>query len=146
HLVRTGPLHVLALVVDRSVDAGQSPGGFQWSPAHHPGQEFTRRPHLVDGHQCRHAVIMPPDLGRHCPPRSGPATPRPRPVCDAGGRPPIPKGTMRSHVLAADGTALAFQASGAGRPLLLLAGQANDHTWWDGVRADFEPEHRTITM
>lgn len=47
---------------------------------------------------------------------------------------------------AQDGTSLAFQVAGAGRPLVLLAGQANDHRWWDGVREDFEGTHRTITM
>ncbi|NIH83664.1 alpha/beta fold hydrolase [Amycolatopsis granulosa] len=38
---------------------------------------------------------------------------------------------------AADGTPLAAQSEGTGRPLVLLAGQANDHTWWDAVRGDF---------
>ncbi|NIH80631.1 alpha/beta fold hydrolase [Amycolatopsis viridis] len=38
---------------------------------------------------------------------------------------------------APDGTPLAAQPEGTGRPLVLLAGQANDHTWWDAVRDDF---------
>ncbi|MDQ8703751.1 alpha/beta fold hydrolase [Streptomyces sp. LHD-70] len=47
---------------------------------------------------------------------------------------------------AGDGTALAYQCRGAGHPLVLLAGQANNHHWWDGVRDDFHRTHRTITM
>lgn len=50
------------------------------------------------------------------------------------------------HALAADGTRLAFQRRGTGRPLMLLAGQANDHTWWDRSREDFHATHCTITM
>lgn len=45
---------------------------------------------------------------------------------------------MIEHARAADGTRLAYQRHGAGRPLVLLAGQANNHTWWDNVRADFD--------
>ncbi|MFI1356486.1 alpha/beta fold hydrolase [Streptomyces sp. NPDC020898] len=55
----------------------------------------------------------------------------------------------RLHAVAhaQDGTALAYQHQGAGpRPLLLLAGQANNHHWWDGPREDFDSTHRTITM
>ncbi|SFS82408.1 alpha/beta fold hydrolase [Saccharopolyspora flava] len=47
---------------------------------------------------------------------------------------------------AADGTRLAYQVNGDGPPLVLLAGQANNHRWWDGVREDFEGTHRTITL
>ncbi|GHI03963.1 alpha/beta hydrolase [Streptomyces cellostaticus] len=47
---------------------------------------------------------------------------------------------------AQDGTALACQRQGAGHPLILLAGQANNHHWWDGVRADFHATHSTITL
>ncbi|MEV4734904.1 alpha/beta fold hydrolase [Saccharopolyspora sp. NPDC049426] len=47
---------------------------------------------------------------------------------------------------AQDGTVLAYQCEGTGRPLVLLAGQANNHHWWDGVRADFHPTHTTITV
>ncbi|MFE2497872.1 alpha/beta fold hydrolase [Streptomyces scopuliridis] len=45
-----------------------------------------------------------------------------------------------------DGTVLAYQRQGSGHPLLLLAGQANNHHWWDGVREDFHATHTTITM
>ncbi|ANN18434.1 alpha/beta hydrolase [Amycolatopsis orientalis] len=47
------------------------------------------------------------------------------------------------HAVAADGTRLAYQWHGTGRPLVLLAGQANDHTWWNRTRGDFPS---TITM
>lgn len=47
------------------------------------------------------------------------------------------------HARSSDGTRLAYQADGTGRPLVLLAGQANNHTWWTRVRADFPS---TITM
>ncbi|WP_381558263.1 alpha/beta fold hydrolase [Streptomyces eurythermus] len=47
---------------------------------------------------------------------------------------------------AQDGTALAHQRSGDGAPLVLLAGQANNHHWWDGIREDFHGTHSTITM
>lgn len=50
------------------------------------------------------------------------------------------------YTRAPDGTRLAFQRQGVGRPLVLLAGQANDHTWWDPVREDFHDTHSTITM
>lgn len=45
-----------------------------------------------------------------------------------------------------DGVAVAYQTRGAGEPLVLLAGQANDHHWWDGVRDDFEGRHTTVTL
>jgi len=35
---------------------------------------------------------------------------------------------------------------GSGTPLVLLAGQANSHRWWDAVRGDFEGSRRTITL
>nr|WP_242453936.1 alpha/beta fold hydrolase [Bailinhaonella thermotolerans] len=41
---------------------------------------------------------------------------------------------------------LSYQVRGDGPPLVLLPGQANDHHWWDGVRADFERSYRTITF
>ncbi|GLZ35082.1 alpha/beta hydrolase [Lentzea sp. NBRC 105346] len=47
--------------------------------------------------------------------------------------------TARAH----DGTRIAYQRRGSGRPLVLLAGQANNHTWWDRVRDDFPG---TITL
>jgi pimeloyl-ACP methyl ester carboxylesterase len=39
--------------------------------------------------------------------------------------------------LADDGARIAYQPQGDGPPLLLLAGQANTHHWWDPVRGDF---------
>ncbi|MFC7340571.1 alpha/beta fold hydrolase [Saccharopolyspora griseoalba] len=53
---------------------------------------------------------------------------------------------MRGHTQASDGTPLAYQVEGSGPPLVLLAGQANDHHWWDEVRYDFRSTHRTITV
>ncbi|MDH6622627.1 pimeloyl-ACP methyl ester carboxylesterase [Streptomyces sp. LBL] len=50
------------------------------------------------------------------------------------------------HARAQDGTALAYQLQGDGFPLVLLAGQANNHHWWDGVREDFCATHSTITL
>lgn len=47
---------------------------------------------------------------------------------------------------AADGARIAYQAEGSGPPLLLLAGQANNHHWWDGVREDFQGIRTTITL
>ncbi|MFI5539553.1 alpha/beta fold hydrolase [Nocardia sp. NPDC051900] len=50
------------------------------------------------------------------------------------------------YATAADGVRLAYQVAGTGSALVLLAGQANTHHWWDGIRADFETGHRTITL
>jgi pimeloyl-ACP methyl ester carboxylesterase len=50
------------------------------------------------------------------------------------------------HATAPDGVRIAYQLRGEGSPLLLLAGQSNNHHWWDPVRADFERSHRTITV
>ncbi|MEQ3553638.1 alpha/beta hydrolase [Pseudonocardia nematodicida] len=47
---------------------------------------------------------------------------------------------------ASDGVRIAHQHAGQGPPLVLLAGQANNHHWWDDVRADFEATHTTITL
>lgn len=47
---------------------------------------------------------------------------------------------------AGDGTVLAHQWQGDGFPLVLLAGQANNHHWWDSTREDFHGTHRTITL
>ncbi|MGW0790050.1 alpha/beta fold hydrolase [Streptomyces sp. NPDC002911] len=53
-----------------------------------------------------------------------------------------PDGLVRTD----DGVSVAYQCRGAGRPLVLLAGQANTHHWWDGVREDFHGTARTITL
>ena len=50
------------------------------------------------------------------------------------------------HARTADGIRIAYQVRGVGQPLVLLAGQSNNHTWWDPVRSDFEASYRTITM
>lgn len=50
------------------------------------------------------------------------------------------------NAAAIDGTRIAYQVRGAGQPLVLLAGQSNNRTWWDPVRADFETQYRTITL
>ncbi|MFF2808345.1 alpha/beta fold hydrolase [Streptomyces sp. NPDC058000] len=60
--------------------------------------------------------------------------------------PPDTDHLLHARTRAQDGTVLAYQHHGAGRPLVLLAGQANNHHWWDGVREDFHPGHATITM
>ncbi len=50
------------------------------------------------------------------------------------------------HAVAADGARIAFQVDGTGPPLLLLAGQANNHHWWDPVRTDFATTHQVVTL
>jgi 3-oxoadipate enol-lactonase len=50
------------------------------------------------------------------------------------------------YAKAADGARIAYQTGGDGSPLLLLGGQANNHHWWDGIRADFETAHRTVSL
>ncbi|MFI6681183.1 alpha/beta fold hydrolase [Kribbella sp. NPDC050470] len=50
------------------------------------------------------------------------------------------------HATTADGQRIAYQVRGAGQPLVLLAGQSNNHTWWDPVRADFEASYQTVTL
>ncbi|MGK5637426.1 alpha/beta fold hydrolase [Streptomyces sp. URMC 126] len=50
------------------------------------------------------------------------------------------------HAIAPDGTRLAHQVRGSGPPLVLLAGQANSHRWWDAVRADFHTARSTVTL
>ncbi|MFF0343197.1 alpha/beta fold hydrolase [Kribbella sp. NPDC004875] len=47
---------------------------------------------------------------------------------------------------ASDGTRIAYQVRGEGQPVVLLAGQSNNHTWWDPIRADFAATYRTITL
>ena len=43
-----------------------------------------------------------------------------------------------------DGTQLYYEEDGAGEPLLLVSGQRQDHTFWDGVRDDFSDRYRVI--
>ncbi|MEU6615581.1 alpha/beta fold hydrolase [Streptomyces parvus] len=50
------------------------------------------------------------------------------------------------YVMTPDEVRIAYQVRGQGPPLVLLAGQANNHRWWDGVRADFTAAHTTITL
>ncbi|MFM9369982.1 alpha/beta fold hydrolase [Streptomyces sp. Da 82-17] len=49
-------------------------------------------------------------------------------------------------VRAGGGARIAYQVRGGGRALVLLAGQSNNHHWWDAVREDFHPAHRTVTL
>ncbi|GAA2361660.1 hypothetical protein GCM10010417_21110 [Streptomyces carpaticus] len=53
---------------------------------------------------------------------------------------------MGEFAVAADEVRIAYQVSGAGEPLVLLAGQSNSHGWWDPVRADFAAAYRTVTL
>ena len=50
------------------------------------------------------------------------------------------------QVTTSDGTRIAYQVQGSGPALVLLAGQSNNHHWWDGVREDFNDERTTITI
>lgn len=50
------------------------------------------------------------------------------------------------HTTTPDGIGIAYQIRGEGAPLVLLAGQANNHHWWDGVRDDFHADRSTITL
>jgi pimeloyl-ACP methyl ester carboxylesterase len=45
-----------------------------------------------------------------------------------------------------DGTRLYFEVHGEGEPLLLISGQASDHTAWDYVRADFAAKYQVIVF
>ena len=50
------------------------------------------------------------------------------------------------HTTTPDGVRIAYQVRGEGAPLVLLAGQANNHHWWDGVRDDFHAHRSTVTL
>ncbi|WP_433873190.1 alpha/beta fold hydrolase [Saccharopolyspora sp. CA-218241] len=50
------------------------------------------------------------------------------------------------HARSHDGARIWYEAIGSGPPLVLLAGQANDHRWWDSVRDDFAAAHRTVVL
>jgi len=47
---------------------------------------------------------------------------------------------------ARDGARLAYEVTGAGPPLLLVAGQAQDRGLWAGARDDFAARHRVIVF
>ncbi|WEV29213.1 alpha/beta fold hydrolase [Streptomyces sp. 71268] len=51
-----------------------------------------------------------------------------------------------TYATAPDGARIAYQLEGEGPPLVLLAGQANSHLWWEAVRADFHPARSTLTL
>ncbi|WP_416518770.1 alpha/beta hydrolase [Streptomyces achromogenes] len=53
---------------------------------------------------------------------------------------------MTTYATTPDGTRIAYQLRGQGPPLVLLAGRANNHHWWDTVRADFHPARSTLTL
>ncbi|AUG76599.1 alpha/beta hydrolase [Kitasatospora sp. MMS16-BH015] len=50
------------------------------------------------------------------------------------------------YAVSPDGTRIAYQVRGQGAPLVLLAGQANNHHWWDGVREEFHATRSTVTL
>lgn len=52
------------------------------------------------------------------------------------------------YAKAVDGIRIAYQLHGKEQlpPLVLLAGQANNHHWWDGIRDDFHAARSTITL
>jgi pimeloyl-ACP methyl ester carboxylesterase len=56
--------------------------------------------------------------------------------------------TATRTIATSDGFRLAVQVSGRGDgpTLLLLAGQANSHRWWNGLREDFEDRFRVVTL
>lgn len=61
----------------------------------------------------------------------------------------VERGHLRSSTVETpDGAVLAVQEGGpdGGPPLLLLAGQANSHDWWTGIRDHFEERFRTISF
>jgi pimeloyl-ACP methyl ester carboxylesterase len=43
-----------------------------------------------------------------------------------------------------DGTRLYYEESGAGEPLLLIAGNPNDHHLWDPIRGDFADRYQVL--
>jgi pimeloyl-ACP methyl ester carboxylesterase len=47
---------------------------------------------------------------------------------------------------ASDGTRLAYEVIGAGPPLLLVSGQANDRSIWNGLREAFADRYRVVTF
>ncbi|MCF3118865.1 alpha/beta fold hydrolase [Streptomyces arenae] len=47
---------------------------------------------------------------------------------------------------AADGAAIHYRLHGSGEPLVLIAGQSNNHHWWDPVRADFAARFTVVDL
>ncbi|MFE0174432.1 alpha/beta fold hydrolase [Streptomyces sp. NPDC059002] len=45
-----------------------------------------------------------------------------------------------------DGVALHYQLHGSGEPLVLIAGQSNNHHWWDPVRDDFAARFTVVVL
>ena len=52
--------------------------------------------------------------------------------------------SVMAFATAPDGTRIYYEVQGAGEPLLLIAGQANDHHLWNLVRADFVKQYQVI--
>lgn len=50
------------------------------------------------------------------------------------------------HTAMPDGIGLAYQVRGQESPLVLPAGQADDHHGWAGVRDDFHADRSTLTL
>ncbi|MGW5106716.1 alpha/beta fold hydrolase [Nocardia sp. NPDC004123] len=51
------------------------------------------------------------------------------------------------YALAPDDCEIYYEVHGSqGTPLVLLAGQANTHHWWDAVRPDFEGVHQAVVI
>jgi pimeloyl-ACP methyl ester carboxylesterase len=48
------------------------------------------------------------------------------------------------YAIALDGVRIYYEFEGTGEPLLLIAGQANDHHLWDLVRSDFARRYQII--
>jgi 3-oxoadipate enol-lactonase len=52
-----------------------------------------------------------------------------------------------SFAHATDGTALYYEVNGRGEDVLvLIAGQSNNHHWWDVARPDFDADFRTVVF
>ncbi|MGH3359243.1 MAG: alpha/beta fold hydrolase [Nocardioidaceae bacterium] len=50
------------------------------------------------------------------------------------------------YARAADNVGLYYETHGDGETLVLLAGQANNHHWWDSVLPDFAATYRTVVL
>ncbi|NIL77885.1 alpha/beta fold hydrolase [Rhodococcus sp. B10] len=56
------------------------------------------------------------------------------------------RGQYRELMRAEGGARIELQVTGSGPPLLLLPGQANNHHWWDRVRADYSEVYTVVTF